>query len=263
MNTRKLLTVVVLAGVPLGMMAGHVEDRKVEDHAKASYNFRQVLDKGIDIKVQDGVATLTGRVRTDDQKRLAEDTVAGIDGVTRVDNQLRVEGGAREGSDEWLAMKIRARLAVKANVSMTHTDVLVKDGIVTLNGTAENQAQKELTEAYTKDVDGVREVKNNLAIVDRADRARVDRDAALTPTGRDRETVGDKIDDGSITAQIKFELFSHRSTSGLKTKVNTNAGHVVISGEAGSDAEKDLVTKLAKSVRGVVDVDNNMTVKNH
>jgi osmotically-inducible protein OsmY len=159
-------------------------------------------------------------------------------------------------------MKIRARLALKANVSMTHTDVIVKDGVVTLTGTAENQAQKDLTAAYVNDVDGVREVKNEINVVESADRPRVDRDAAPTPTGRDRETIGDKIDDGSITAQIKFELFSRRSTSGMKTKVNTNNGHVVISGEADSQAEKDLVTKLAQSVRGVVDVDNNMTVKN-
>jgi osmotically-inducible protein OsmY len=36
---------------------------------------------------------------------------------------------------------------------------------------------------------------------------------------------------------------------------------VVVSGEAGSDAEKDLVTKLAENIRGVKSVSNNMTVK--
>ena len=61
---------------------------------------------------------------------------------------------------------------------------------------------------------------------------------------------------------MKYELFSHKSTSALKTKINTNNGHVVISGDAKSDAEKDLVTQLAKSVRGVESVDNNMTVRN-
>ena len=110
-------------------------------------------------------------------------------------------------------------------------------------------------------------MKNDLRVVDKAKaelaeakaEARADANAARVKT--DRDTVGEKIDDGSITAQIKYELFSHRSTSAVKTKINTINGKVIISGEAGSDAEKDLVTKLAKSVRGVQSVDNNMTVK--
>jgi osmotically-inducible protein OsmY len=61
------------------------------------------------------------------------------------------------------------------------------------------------------------------------------------------ETIGEKIDDASITSQVKYALLSHKSTSALKTKVTTNDGVVVITGEAGSDAdaEKSLVTKLA------------------
>ena len=89
------------------------------------------------------------------------------------------------------------------------------------------------------------------------------RDRTTSRAVRDEQrTIGEKIDDGSITAQIKYELFAHRSTSGLKTKVDTDNGRVVIAGEAKSEAEKDLVTKLAKNVRGVVSVDNKMTVKN-
>ncbi len=75
------------------------------------------------------------------------------------------------------------------------------------------------------------------------------------------ETVGDKIDDASITTQVKYALLSHKGTSALKTKVTTVDGVIVISGEAASDAEKSLVTKLAEDVRGTKSVVNNMTVK--
>jgi len=68
------------------------------------------------------------------------------------------------------------------------------------------------------------------------------------------------MDDASITSQVKFELLDHRSTSALKTKVTTKDGVVIISGNADSDAEKDLVTKLASDIRGVRSVDNQMTV---
>jgi len=73
--------------------------------------------------------------------------------------------------------------------------------------------------------------------------------------------MGEKIDDASITTQVKFALLGHKSTSAVKTKVTTVEGVIVISGEASSDAEKALVTKLAQDVRGMKAVNNMMTVK--
>jgi osmotically-inducible protein OsmY len=271
MKTPTLLVVALLCAVPVGSFAAPT-DRQIEEAARSSYNFRKVLDRNVEIKVHKGVATLSGTVPSVEQRRIAEDTVAGLEGVPRVDNQLRVEGGAREGSDEWIALKVRSRLAVRPNVSMTNTNVTVKDGVVLLTGTAESMAQKELTEAYAKDIAGVRSVENKLQVVTPADRVRLENGnvaaerSGVTTTPRaareNRETLGEKIDDGSITAQIKYELFAHHSTSGLKTKVETNNGRVTLTGEAQSDTERDLVTRLAKSVRGVLAVDNKMTVKN-
>jgi osmotically-inducible protein OsmY len=82
---------------------------------------------------------------------------------------------------------------------------------------------------------------------------------AQTPPAPD-STVGDKIDDASITAQVKSALLSHRSTSALHTTVSTSEGVVTLSGVAKNDAEKTLVTKLATDVNGVNSVINNMTI---
>lgn len=239
-------------------------DHDAEKAIKHSYTYSTTLDNKVKVDVDDGVATLTGKVRDDEQSRIAEDTAAATAGVNRVVNKLKVEGESKPGSDEWIALKIRSRLLVKANVSLADTKTEVRDGVVYLTGTADNQAQKDLTEEYVKDIDGVRSVKNDIQVVDRT--AMKDRDRDREHVAKDdrdhRDTMGEKIDDSSITAQVKYELFSHRATSALKTKVNTNGGHVVISGDANNDAEKSLVTKLAKSVRGVESVDNNMTVRN-
>jgi len=70
-----------------------------------------------------------------------------------------------------------------------------------------------------------------------------------------------KIDDASITSQVKFALFTHESTSALKAKVVTSDGVVLSTGEAATDTEKSLVAKLASDVRGVNAVSNNMKVK--
>jgi len=139
-------------------------------------------------------------------------------------------------------------LLVHANVSATATRVDVNGGAVVLTGTVDNAAQKDLTEAYVKDVEGVKSVTNDLVI--------------KTPSSDASDhTVGETIDDASITSQVKYELLSHSSTSVLKTKVTTKNGVVMISGVADSDAEKDLVTKLASGIRGVQSVDNDMSVK--
>ena len=82
---------------------------------------------------------------------------------------------------------------------------------------------------------------------------------AKIPTAPDA-TVGDKIDDASITAQVKSSLLSHSSTSALHTSVTTTDGVVTLSGIAKNDAEKSLVTKLATDINGVTSVINNMTI---
>ena len=75
------------------------------------------------------------------------------------------------------------------------------------------------------------------------------------------QTTSDNIDDASITAQVKASLRSHRSTSALKTTVETTDGVVTLSGIAKNAAEKSLVTKLANDVNGVSSVVNNMTIE--
>ena len=73
-------------------------------------------------------------------------------------------------------------------------------------------------------------------------------------------TTGDKIDDASITAQVKSALLSHHSTSAIHTGVSTTDGVVTLTGIAKNDAEKSLVTKLTEDINGVTSVVNNMTI---
>ena len=246
MKTKNISLLILLAACPVLAFASSSDDRKIEDAAKASYNYRTVLEDHVRVKVTDGIVTLTGTVEDEDYKDLAEDTVKNLPGVMDVKNEITVKPTQPEHSDGWIALKIRSLLLVKANVSATATSVAVKDGVVTLTGTADNSAQKELTGLYAKEIEGVKSVKNDIMVK-----------APPAPGS----TLGEKIDDASITSQVKFALLSHKSTSALKTKVTTHDGVVLITGEAASDAEKSLVTKLAHDVRGVKSVSNNMTVK--
>ena len=229
-------------------MRGSETDDRIEASAKKSYVFKTYLkDDAVKMESKDGMVTLTGTVANASHKSLAQDTVEGLPGVKSVDNRLAIKGESPpEHSDAWVAWKVKATLMFHRNVSATGTDVAVADGVVTLRGEAANAAQKELTTEYAKDVDGVKDVKNAMTV-------------ASTPA-KPATTIGEKIDDASITAQVKGVLVSHRSTSALKTKVSTTDGVVTVSGEARNAAEKSLVTKLVSDVTGVDRVVNNMTV---
>jgi len=232
-------------GVPA--YASKTDDR-IESSAKKSYNFKTYL-KNDDIKVEskNGAVTLTGTVSSESHKSLAKETVADLPGVKSVDNRLTIKGEApTANSDAWLKEKVHTTLLFHQSVSYVETEVDVKDGVVTLRGIATSEAQKELTTEYAKDVDGVKDVKNEMT---------VSKTGKKTP-----QTTGEKMDDASITGQVKMALLFHRSTSALNTTVTTKRGVVTVGGKAKNAAERDLVTKLVKDIKGVKSVKNKMTI---
>ena len=251
MKTMYRIVVMMVAVVALLMTSVPVHaskmDSSIESSAKQSYVFKTYL-KADDIKIQsmDGVVTLTGTVSEESHKSLAQETVAGLPDVKSVDNRLEVKGERpAENSDAWLMMKVKTMLLFHRNVSAM-TEVNTKDGIVTLRGEATSQAQKDLTTEYAKDVEGVKDVKNEMTVAKTSKKAR---------------TAGQKIDDASITGQVKMTLLYHRSTSALNTSVTTKKGVVTLGGKAKNAAEKDLATKFANDVNGVKEVKNRMTIE--
>jgi len=250
MKTINRLVVVMVAVVAMLALSVTVYaskmDNSIESSAKNSYVFKTYL-KGDDIKVQskDGAVTLTGTVANNHNKSLAQETVASLPGVKSVDNKLVVKDTApAENSDAWLTAKVKTMLLFHRNVSAM-TDVDTTNGIVTLKGKATSQAQMDLTTEYVKDVDGVKGVKNEMTIGKIAHK---------------KQTVGGKIDDASITAQVKMTLLYHRSTSAINTSVTTKRGIVTLTGKAKNAAEKDLAAKYVNDVNGVKGVNNQMTI---
>jgi len=256
---RVALLVVVFAllaagGPVLASAAG--TDERIESAAKQSYVFKTYLkDDAVKIESRDGVATLTGTVAEESHKSLAQDTVANLPGVKSVENKLELKGEpAAENSDAWVSMKVKATLLFHRHVSAM-TQVSTKAGIVTLQGEADSQAQKDLTSEYVKDIEGVKGVENEMTLPKTAG------NPEEKTMGQKMEAMGESIDDASITALVKMTLMYHRSTSALDTRVETKDGMVTLEGKAKNAAEKDLVTKYVQDVHGVKNVTNNMTIE--
>lgn len=238
MNVAMATAVLVATAIPL--IASETDDR-IESSFKKSYVYKTYLkDEHIAINSKDGVVTLSGDVLDESHKPMAQNTVEALPGVKSVDNNIIIKN---EKSDTWIKMRVQTALVFHSNVNARNTQVLVKDGVVTLRGKATSQAHKELTTEYTKDVEGVKVVKNEMTLV------------------KPDDTIGEKIDDASITAQVKMTLMMHKSTGVIRTSVTTNNGIVVVSGEAKNVAERDLVTKLTEDVDGVNNVVNKMTIE--
>lgn len=227
--------------------AAEIDDR-IESSFKESYVAKTYLkNDAVKAESSEGVVTLSGTVDQQTHKALAQETAQNLPGVTRVDNRLELKGEQpAESSNEWIAMKVNTMLLFNRNVRSSDTDVYVEEGIVTLRGEAESATQKDLITEYVKNVKGIESVRNEMTI-------------AATPK-EPRQATQEKIDDASITAQVKTALLTHRSTSDLDPKVKTKDGVVTLGGKASDSTEKDLVTNLVRDIRGVSNVINNMVV---
>jgi hyperosmotically inducible periplasmic protein len=75
------------------------------------------------------------------------------------------------------------------------------------------------------------------------------------------DAVSDKVSDAGITAGVNAELAKDSSLSALRIDVDTSNGHVSLRGTAPSKLARERATVLAKSVKGVTSVDNQLEVR--
>jgi len=222
-------------------------DERIISTARGSYNFMTYLkDDKINLVSKSGAVTLTGHVQDEFHRSLAEETLAGLPGVRSVNNQLSLAGNSMITPDATLKARVEAALLFHRQLNADKPGVQVAGGVVTLRGEAESEARKSLATEYVKGLDGVARVSNEMTV------------AGEHPK---RKAIRKKIDDASITAQVKLALLFNKATSALHTKVRTDNGVVSLTGSARSQAEKLLVTRIVKNTEGIRRVHNQMTVE--
>ena len=113
-------------------------------------------------------------------KKLAEELIANIDGVTEVDNQLTIvadsnlaedeamssEDGVSELTDAKIATVIKTRLLMDSDISGFDIDVDVENGNVTLTGSVDSDAERDLAVEIAKSASDVMDVENNLTVTE-------------------------------------------------------------------------------------------------
>jgi hyperosmotically inducible periplasmic protein len=114
-----------------------------------------------------------------------------------------------------------------------------QDGVVTLTGTVSEESHLSLAADTVADLPGVKSVDNRLEV---------------------KGGILEKNSDAWIHAKIKTMLMLHRNLDAANTEVEVKDRQVVLRGEVGTQAEKELTSEYVKDVEGVKDVDNRMTV---
>src|SRR2546423_1662560 len=76
-----------------------------------------------------------------------------------------------------------------------------------------------------------------------------------------RESTGEYIDDSAITAKVKSAIFNEPSLKVAEITVQTYKSAVQLSGFVGSNADIYTAGSLARSVKGVESVQNDLRLK--
>lgn len=211
----------------------------------------------IEISVVDGKATLTGTVEEDVNRDLARELALGVEGITAVDNQIVVKADhvpadqnprrayAERVDDASVSAAVRSKLAWSRQLNDRNTVVSTQRGRVTLAGTVDSAADKELAQRLAASTRGVTAVDNRL---------QVGKAGAKPAMAGSDDTVVQEVADSWITTKVKSTYMFSDNVDGNDITVSTTSGKVTLAGKVHSGAERALAIELARNIRGVTAV---------
>jgi osmotically-inducible protein OsmY len=246
-----------IAGGSMGLAATETEitNARQESQIWTTYALSPYLRANdLQVTVDAGKATLTGKVDEDVTKELAGQIAQGVVGITDVDNQIEVlpdysvPERSKERSfgdvidDASITSAIKNKLLWSKYASGLQTDVDTSWGQVQLKGSADSAAAKATAGSLAINTRGVHSVDNQL-VVDSARPA-------------PEQSVMQEVSDAWITTKVKSTYMYSSNVDGSDISVNTQDGKVTLAGKVDSGAEQALAIEMAGNVRGVKSVNS-------
>ncbi|MBM3570038.1 MAG: BON domain-containing protein [Alphaproteobacteria bacterium] len=144
--------------------------------------------------------------------------------------------------DHTLAVNVNSAMLKADEKLFVAADVTVRDGRVQLTGRVPNPDARVEAARIAWTVEGVREVLNELVVTDRSGWQDYPRDAR-------------------ITTEIVTRMLFDKDVSQINFTIETVNATVYVMGVARSEAERDKVNNIARSIGGVRRVVNNALLR--
>jgi hyperosmotically inducible protein len=232
MRLRSYIGAVALAAIALAPSMAMAQATKVDDSTLDSRIEERIKANAtlkaddIDVAVENGVVTLTGKVASNGRKTRAG-ALAKIAGVTRVDNKLEVD----------------TTIGQKVDKTVDKTGKAM-DKAAGTTGRAAEKVGSETKNAAVKTKDAtVKAAKKT---------GEVARDAA--------SATEEAVTDAWITTRLKADFVNEDTLKGSNINVDTNDHVVTLKGTVTSEAGRDRAVEIAKTTKGVHRIINNLVI---
>ena len=149
---------------------------------------------------------------------------------------LQAAPATKELPDSGITSAVEGALMWGKGVFPNDVDVSTSQGIVTLSGSGSNLLVKERAVKIAESIRGVR------GVIDRI---------AVTPASRP---------DADIRKDIMTALLLDPATESYQVAVSVESAAATLTGKVGSYAEKQLAARIAKGIKGIKEVRNDLTV---
>jgi len=242
MNAIKRLTLLgvavsVMATTPYVIAMERPSDETVTFWVKNALIADPYLDaSAITVEVQDGIVTLSGRVRDMAAKQYADIEAKKIAGVLGVINEVAVMPVFRWDAD--IAQDVRHRIVDSAAIKSQVITVTCTDGVVKLTGTVHSWSERQEAGLLASEVIGVKRIKNDLLVEWEAYRS-----------------------DATIKKDVLAALARDAYLVDMPIDASVTNGIVTLEGTVGSPYQKTLAYGDIRWIENVRGVENNLTVQ--
>lgn len=212
-------------------------DSEIERDVREELQWDPDLDaEDIAVSVEDGVVALAGFTPSYTDRLEAESAAKRVAGVLGVANDIEVRLPAiDQRPDPDIARDAVAALKSQLPISYDRIKVVIKDGWLALEGTAEWQYQRSAAESAVRKVKGVKGVTNAV-------------------------TVAPKARPADIQKKIQEAFKRNATVDANRITVETDGSEVILKGSVRSWVEREEAERVAWSAPGVTMVEDRIVV---